>query len=36
MTLAPAGIDPLKILQHKIYAMLFFKHSDWLKNVSSQ
>ena len=32
----PPGIDPVKILQRKIYATLFFKHSDWLKNVSSQ
>ena len=30
------GIDPIKILQRKFYATLFFKHSDWLKNVSSQ
>ena len=28
--------DLPKILQHKFYATLFSKHSDWLKNVSSQ
>ena len=28
--------DLPKILQRKFYATLFFKHSDWLKNVSSQ
>ena len=31
-----SGIDPIKILQHKFYAALFFKHSDWLKNVNSK
>ena len=30
------GINPINILQCKIYATLFFKHFDWLKNVSSQ
>ena len=25
------GIDPIKILQRKIYSTLLFKPSDWLK-----
>ena len=27
---------PIKILQGKFYATQIFKHSDWLKNLSSQ
>ena len=30
------GTNPIKISQLIFYAMLFFKHSDWLKNMSSQ
>ena len=30
------GAYPIKILQHKFYAMLIFKHPDWLINLSSQ
>ena len=30
------GASPIKILQHKFYAMLIFKHPDWLINLSSQ
>ena len=28
----PTGADLIKILQHKFYAMVIFKHSDWLFN----
>ena len=31
-----AGAYPIKNLQSKIYAMLIFKHPDWLINLSSQ
>ena len=31
-----AGTDPIKILQHKFYAMQFFKHSDWLLKFLNQ
>ena len=30
------GASPIKNLQHKFYAMLIFKHPDWLINLSSQ
>ena len=30
------GTDPIKILQHKFYAMQFFKHSDWLLKFINQ
>ena len=30
------GAYPIKILQRKFYAMLIFKHPDWLINLSSQ
>ena len=33
---AVPGAYPIKILQHKFYAMLIFKHPDWLINLSSQ
>ena len=30
------GPDPIKISQHKFYAMLFVKHSDWILNIFNQ
>ena len=30
------GAYPIKILQRKFYALLIFKHPDWLINLSSQ
>ena len=30
------GASPIKILKRKFYAMLIFKHLDWLINLSSQ
>ena len=36
MQKACPGIDPIKILQHKFYAMQFFKHSDWLLKFINQ
>ena len=34
--LSTPGASPIKILQRKFYAMLIFKHPDWLLNLSSQ
>ena len=31
-----SGTNPIKILQHKFYAMLFSKHFDWLKMFNNQ
>ena len=33
---AVPGAYPIKILQRKLYAMLIFKHPDWLIHLSSQ
>ena len=30
------GASPVKILQRKFYAMLIFKHPDWMIHLSSQ
>ena len=35
MKIPKAGTNPIKILKHKFYVLLFFKHLDWLlKNLN--
>ena len=31
-----SGTNPIKILQHKFYTTLIYKHLDWLINLRSQ
>ena len=35
-TTSTAGTNPIKILQRKFYATLFFKHFDWVNIFSIQ
>ena len=36
LMLPPPGAGPIKIFQNTCYAVLFFKHCDWLKFFSIQ